>query len=124
MNLMLSYPVTPWMESVGHDALSSGAPFTPMVNRDINGDGMRNDRAFVFDPTTPPRIPPWLPAWTGCWKHAGPGAQLPRVAVRRIADRNSCRNGWTQSLDMRASLRPNLPRSSAGSPCRRTSATC
>jgi hypothetical protein len=26
-----------------------------------------------------------------------------------IAGRNSCRNSWTQSLDMRASLRPNLP---------------
>jgi hypothetical protein len=26
-----------------------------------------------------------------------------------IADRNSCRNGWTQSLNFRASIRPNLP---------------
>src|SRR5690606_33201819 len=31
----------------------SGARFTPMVDRDINGDGSGgNDRAFVFDPAT------------------------------------------------------------------------
>jgi hypothetical protein len=30
--------------------LVSGAPFTPMVAGDINGDGLPNDRAFVFDP--------------------------------------------------------------------------
>ena len=28
----------------------SGLPFTPMVASDINGDGLANDRAFVFDP--------------------------------------------------------------------------
>jgi len=31
--------------------LSSGAPFTPIVASDINADGARNDRAFIFDPT-------------------------------------------------------------------------
>ena len=29
--------------------LSSGNPFTPVVGADINGDGFRNDPAFVFD---------------------------------------------------------------------------
>jgi hypothetical protein len=111
MNLILSYPVTPWMEISGMSRISSGAPFTPMVNRDINGDGMRNDRAFVFDPfdaatdpalaagmmrlleSTPSRVRSCLESQFGT-----------------IADRNSCRNSWSQSLDMRASLRPNLPR--------------
>lgn len=30
--------------------LRSGLPFTPLVAGDINGDGLANDRAFVFDP--------------------------------------------------------------------------
>jgi hypothetical protein len=111
LNLILSYPLTPWMEISGMSRISSGAPFTPMVNRDINGDGMRNDRAFVFDPfdaatnpdlaagmlrlldSTPSRVRSCLESQFGS-----------------IADRNSCRNSWSQSFDMRASLRPNLPR--------------
>ena len=30
--------------------LQSGLPFTPVVSGDVNGDGIANDRAFVFDP--------------------------------------------------------------------------
>ena len=36
--------------------VQSGLPFTPTVGSDVNGDGLANDRAFVFDPaklTTP-----------------------------------------------------------------------
>jgi hypothetical protein len=111
MNLILSYPVTPWMEVSGITRVSSGSPFTPMVNRDINGDGLRNDRAFVFDPAD---------AGTPASVAAGMTRLLQSTPDRvrsclesqfgSIADRNSCRNSWTQSLDLRASLRPNLPR--------------
>ncbi len=31
--------------------IASGLPYTPMVGNDINGDGVVNDRAFVFDPS-------------------------------------------------------------------------
>jgi hypothetical protein len=30
--------------------VQSGFPFTPVVGGDVNGDGLANDRAFVFDP--------------------------------------------------------------------------
>ena len=33
--------------------VSSGLPFTPIVGSDINGDGLANDRAFIFDPSSP-----------------------------------------------------------------------
>lgn len=108
-NLVLAVPVTPEFELTAIGRVSSGSPFTPMVNRDINGDGARNDRAFIFDP------------------HAAPDAELTAAMTRlldnvpgrvraclesqfgTIADRNSCRNPWTQSLSLRASLRPNMP---------------
>jgi hypothetical protein len=32
----------------GH--VQSGLPFTPIVGSDVNGDGLANDRAFIFDP--------------------------------------------------------------------------
>jgi hypothetical protein len=30
--------------------VQSGFPFTPLVGADVNGDGLANDRAFIFDP--------------------------------------------------------------------------
>ena len=32
--------------------IASGSPYTPLVGSDINGDGLANDRAFVFNPAT------------------------------------------------------------------------
>ena len=45
----VTYPVTGALEVTSIARLSSGAPFTPLVGSDINGDGARNDRAFIFD---------------------------------------------------------------------------
>jgi hypothetical protein len=110
MNLMLSYPVTPWVEVSGMARLSSGAPFTPLVNRDINGDGMRNDIAFIFDPKST-GTDPGVAAAMSRLLAAAPSrvADCLESQFGGIAERNSCRNAWTQSFDMRASLRPNLP---------------
>ncbi len=109
VNLSLTFPATEWLELTLNSRLQSGTPFTPMVNRDINGDGLRNDRAFVFRPDDA--------------SHPEQAAAMQRLLgnvpdrVRsclesqfdRIADRNSCRGGWTQSLNMRANFRPMLP---------------
>jgi len=109
LNLTLSHAISQSIELTAIGRLSSGSPFTPIADRDINGDGSRNDRAFVFDPasvgdtaiangmtrlmaTAPGRV-------TNCLSEQ----------VGRIADRNSCRGPWTQGLDLRASFRPNLP---------------
>ena len=45
--------VKPWLDITSVVRLTSGAPFTPRVGSDINGDGSRNDRAFVFNPADP-----------------------------------------------------------------------
>ncbi|HUF49763.1 MAG TPA: TonB-dependent receptor, partial [Longimicrobiales bacterium] len=109
MNLMLSYALTSWMEVTATPRLSSGNPFTPMVDRDINGDGARNDRAFVFDPSAAgdtaiangmSRLLANVP---------GRVADCIESQLGSIADRNSCRSPWSQSMDFRLSLRPNLP---------------
>jgi hypothetical protein len=109
LNLMTSYAISESIEISGMARLSSGTPFTPMVNRDINGDGARNDRAFIFDPATVAdtaiahgmtRLMVNVPARVRSCLESQFGG---------IAERNSCRNGWTESLDMRLSVRPNLP---------------
>jgi hypothetical protein len=49
-----------WFSVAATRRAASGAPFTPVVDGDINGDGLWNDRAFVFSPAT--ATPPFAPA--------------------------------------------------------------
>jgi hypothetical protein len=109
-NVQLTWPATPSVEVSATTRITSGAPFTPMVNRDVNGDGLRNDRAFVFDPTATADTA----VANGMMRllEVLPG-RVRQCLVRQfgtIAERNSCRNGWTQSLNFRVNARPDLPR--------------
>jgi hypothetical protein len=76
----------------------SGLPYTPLVSGDINGDGLANDRAFVFSPagsdTTGRGIASLL-------------ARSPRQVrvclasqIGRIAGRNSCEGPWTETVNV------------------------
>lgn len=80
--------------------IQSGFPFTPIVSSDVNGDGLANDRAFIFDPlrASDPTI----------------GRDLASLASRipdrvrkcltnqygHAAARNSCEGPWTASLNL------------------------
>jgi hypothetical protein len=76
----------------------SGTPFTPVVNGDVNGDGQAfNDRAMIShtlqwnDPAVDPaRLDTLMNRWDCLREQRG-----------RIATRNSCRNPWWHSLDLR-----------------------
>jgi hypothetical protein len=89
---------------------NSGRPFTPLVGQDISGDGARNNAAFVFDPAT--AADPSIAAGMQRVMASAPerirdclGSQMGTVA-----ERNSCRTDWTQSVDLRTSFEPELPR--------------
>jgi len=110
LTLILGYPVRPWLEMTALARVTSGAPFTPMVNRDINGDGAHNDRAFVFDPGSTSTDPEIAAAMKRVLATVpGRVRECLESQLGSIADRNSCRNGWTQALDLRVILRPKLP---------------
>ncbi|MGI8619616.1 MAG: carboxypeptidase-like regulatory domain-containing protein [Gemmatimonadaceae bacterium] len=90
--------------------IASGTPFTPMVGADINGDGLPNDRAFVFNPATMPDL-----------EVAGSIQSLlddASTRVRsclsrqlgRVAARNSCEGPWTSTLNARVGLNQPLLR--------------
>lgn len=89
---------------------SSGTPFTPIVGQDINGDGVRNDAAFVFDPAA---VAGDTALAAGMQRLLGsvPGrvAECLREQTGEVADRNSCRGEWSTNFDLRATFRPQLP---------------
>ncbi len=104
----LTYPIGRSLEITTIARLTSGTPFTPRVGSDINGDGLRNDRAYIFtsgtapDPaigaamdrliaTAPSRIRSCLTAQLGV-----------------VAGRNSCLGPWQGSFDLQLNYRPTI----------------
>nr|MCU0623300.1 carboxypeptidase regulatory-like domain-containing protein [Gemmatimonadaceae bacterium] len=82
----------------------SGSPYTPMVNGDVNGDGQRNDRAFV--PTTTGGEPT-APAMAALLASTDPrAARCLRVQLGRVAGRNSCATPWWPQLDVQLNWKP------------------
>ena len=108
----LTWLARPWLDLTGILRLSSGQPYTPRVGGDVNGDGARNDRAFVFDPAST-AIGGDTALVNGMQRllAGAPGAVRECLASQlgQIAERNSCRGDWTSSLDLQANLRPRLP---------------
>ncbi|HWZ59719.1 MAG TPA: hypothetical protein VNW46_12150, partial [Gemmatimonadaceae bacterium] len=105
----ISWPLIPSLEITSIVKVTSGQPFSPLVSQDINGDGARNDRAFVFNPTTV--------ASSDDSALAGPMRQLLANAPGRIKDclnsqlgqiaaRNSCLGPWVPGIDIQINYRP------------------
>ncbi len=110
LSLVLAYPVKPWVQLTLIGRLTSGSPFTPMVGGDVNGDGSANDRAFIFDPAVSSSAT-IADGMSRVLENASGGIRGCLASqLGTIAERNSCRNPWTQSLDMRATFTPELPR--------------
>ena len=77
----LTYPVNALIEVTAIVQLLSGAPYSPMVNGDMNGDGSNDDRAFIFNPNTP-GLNPQVAQDMRTLLTSGPGRRLPAVAAR------------------------------------------
>jgi hypothetical protein len=84
----------------------SGAPFTPMVIGDVNGDGYSNDRAFIFDPanTADPALAAEMERLLG--STSGAAAKCLRSQLGQLAGRNSCQGPWTSSASLGFTLDP------------------
>lgn len=103
----LTRSVTSSLDLTAIARLTSGAPFTPVVGGDINGDGARNDRAFIFNPAT--TADPAVASSMQRLLTSAPSRVRDCLSgqVGQVAGRNSCRGPWTPSLDMQANLRPS-----------------
>ncbi|MDX2193574.1 MAG: carboxypeptidase-like regulatory domain-containing protein, partial [Gemmatimonadales bacterium] len=109
-NVVLSatLPIVRGFELTWIGRATSGAPYTPSVNGDINGDGARNDRAFIPDPAAPGTDPVVGAAVS---RLLASGSTQVRECLQaqlgRIADRNSCRGPWQPSLDLQLNWKPS-----------------
>lgn len=105
----LTYPVTALIEITAIAQVLSGAPYTPLVNGDINGDGAaRNDRAFVFDPSTPGTDSAVASGMrTLLNSSSGRIRDCLLSQLGTIAGRNTCFGPWTMSLNWQVNIRPN-----------------
>lgn len=103
----LTWPVNLGLEITAMGRLSSGAPFTPLVGSDINGDGSRNDRAFVFDPRSQGLDSALAVGMEKLLANA-PGSvrSCLEKQLGRVAARNSCRGVWQPSLELQLNWRP------------------
>jgi len=78
----------------------SGLPYTPIVQGDVNGDGVGSDRAFIPRPGSSGDAS--LDAQLGAALNSGSSSARDclRSNIGRIAPRNGCRGPWTESLNM------------------------
>jgi len=87
--------------------LVSGFPFTPGVGNDINGDGVRNDKAFIFNPnaTADTAIA------NGMRRLLETGPATARQCLPsqfgKLAERNGCTGPWVPGFDLKLSMTPS-----------------
>lgn len=103
----VTMPLHPSVEFTMVGRATSGQPYTPRVANDINGDGARNDRAFIFNPATT-ADPALAAAMQNLLDDASPRVRdCLNSQLGQIAARNSCYAPWFPSLDLRLNYRPD-----------------
>ena len=78
----------------------SGYAYTPIVGGDINGDGVANDRAFIFNPATASAsIAAGMRDFLS--STSGDARDCLQRQLGVVAQRNSCRRPWTATMNAR-----------------------
>ncbi|MDB4909584.1 MAG: hypothetical protein JWO39_407 [Gemmatimonadetes bacterium] len=105
----LTVPVFARMELAVITHVVSGIPFSARLATDINGDGQRNDRSFVFDPNAPSTDPVVA---SGMRQLLATGTSAARQCLPQQlgqpAQRNGCSGPWVYGLDLKFSYKPKV----------------
>ena len=100
------YPINPSLDVSVVGRAVSGAAFSPLVGGDVNGDGLRNDRAFIYSAASAPDTA----IANGMSRLLAGAPSSARDCLERqandIAARSSCRAPWTGALDAQLNWRP------------------
>jgi hypothetical protein len=103
--LTFTYPFGTSLEVTSIARLTSGSPFTPIVGSDINGDGSRNDRAYLF----PAGSGPEGDAVAALLARASAGVRDCLTGrLGTIPAHNACTGPWQGSLDFQVNWRPGF----------------
>ncbi len=89
--------------------LQSGLPFTPMVGGDVNGDGLANDRAFIFNPVSMADTSLARGTRTLLSSSSQNVRDCLTQQLGRAAARNSCEGPWTTSLNAQLEYSGTMP---------------
>ncbi len=99
---------SPTFELTAIGSMASGSRYSPVVGSDINGDGSRNDLAYVFDPSTA-QDPLVAAAMQRLLSDGSKGARACLESqVGKVAERNSCIGPWQPSLNLQVNLKPGV----------------
>jgi hypothetical protein len=95
----------PRLIALGTFSVTSGFRYTPLVDADINGDGMANDRAFVFDPATTSGA-----TQSGMQQVLASASRRARACLERnmgrVAAPNSCHTPPSTTVDLQLAYVP------------------
>ncbi len=106
----LTYPVRAWLDVTAIARATAGQRYTPTVSGDVNGDGSRNDRAFIHDPRSA-AIQGDSALVNGMTRllasSRGSATACLASQLGSIATRNSCVSPWTPALDFQLNFKPS-----------------
>lgn len=104
----VTYPIGRSLEITSIARMTSGTPYTPRVGSDINGDGSRNDRAFIFNAatTTDTALKNGMTRLLSTTSGSANACLLSQLG--QVAERNSCTGPWQPSLDLQVNWRPSI----------------
>ena len=104
----VTWPLNSSLELTVIGRLTSGGHYAPLVGSDINGDGARNDRAFIYDAAAAPDTG-IANGMTRLLAKTSSEARSCLLAQRgSISSRNSCEQPWSPSLDLQLNWRPDV----------------
>ena len=109
-NIQLNFTkvFSPTFELTAIGSMASGSRYSPVVGSDINGDGSRNDLAYVFNPANA-NDPVLAAAMDDLLKNGSKGAKACLASqVGKVAERNSCIGPWQPSLNLQVNLKPGM----------------
>jgi hypothetical protein len=92
-----------------YGSATSGLPFTPIVDADINGDGLANDRAFIFNPSNVPDAVVGAGMNSLLHSRDRSAASCLSTQLGQPAGQNSCRGPWSQTVNMRIGFGNAIP---------------
>lgn len=103
----ITYPVKPWLDVSAIGRAFSGSRYAPIVGGDINGDGLRNDRAFIFDPanTADTAVANGMSRLLASTSDRA--RECLEAGLGKIASRGACTTPWFPSLDLQFNIRPS-----------------